>query len=173
MKALEFWKTVANDRANLLERLIGLLEEHEIRYCVIGGQAVNAYVEPVVTLDLDIVVAIDQMDLVREVLSREFQWKEFPHSMNVTVPGSDVRVQIQRDPTLSDFLERAERKNVLGIMLPVAALPDLLKAKIEAAREPTRRGSKKAKDIADIQRLSETYPEIDSLIPLEIKGRFS
>lgn len=173
MKALEFWKTVANDRANLLERLIGLLEEHEIRYCVIGGQAVNAYVEPVVTLDLDIVVAIEQMNLVREVLSRDFQWQEFPHSMNVTVPGSDVRVQIQRDPALSDFLERAERKNVLGIMLPVAALPDLLKAKIEAAREPTRRGSKKAKDIADIQRLSEAYPEIDPLIPPGIRERFS
>src|SRR5205809_31934 len=100
MTALEFWKTVTNDRANLLERLIGLLEEHEIRYCVIGGQAVNAYVEPVVTLDLDIVVAVEQMDLAREILSREFGLKEFQYSLNITVPGSDVRVQIQRNRDL-------------------------------------------------------------------------
>ena len=52
MRALEFWKTITVDKSNLLERLIALLDEHRIRYCVIGGQAVNAYVEPVVTLDL-------------------------------------------------------------------------------------------------------------------------
>jgi hypothetical protein len=171
MKALEFWKTVTNDRANLLERLIGLLEEHEIRYCVIGGQAVNAYVEPVVTLDLDIVVAVEQMDLAREVLSREFSLKEFPYSLNITVPGSDVRVQIQRNRDLYDFVDRASHKNVLGLMLPVAALPDLLRAKIDAAREPTRRGSKRLKDLSDIQRLFESYPEIDSMIPQDIREK--
>jgi len=37
MKALEFWKTVTADRAHLLERLVGLLEEHRIRCCVIVG----------------------------------------------------------------------------------------------------------------------------------------
>ena len=171
MKALEFWKTVTNDRANLLERLIGLLEEHEIRYCVIGGQAVNAYVEPVVTLDLDIVVAVDQMELAREILGQEFKLKEFPFSLNITVPGSDVRVQIQRNPELYGIVDRASRKDVLGISLPVAALPDLLRAKIEAAREPTRRGSKRLKDLSDIQRLMESYPEIDPLIPPDIREK--
>jgi hypothetical protein len=33
------------DRTDLLERLIGLLKSRAVRYCVIGGQAVNAYVE--------------------------------------------------------------------------------------------------------------------------------
>ena len=37
MKALTFWKTVVRDRADLLERLIALLEAHGVRYCVIGG----------------------------------------------------------------------------------------------------------------------------------------
>ena len=38
---------------------LDLLHENEIDYCVIGGLAVNAYVEPVVSLDLDIIIATD------------------------------------------------------------------------------------------------------------------
>jgi len=61
MQALEFWKTVTVDHANLLESLIGLLHEHKVKYCVIGGQAVNAYAEPVVSPDLDLVIAVEQI----------------------------------------------------------------------------------------------------------------
>ena len=54
MRASTFWKTVTMDHSNLLENLIKLLKKHEIRFCVIGGQAVNAYAEPLVSLDLDL-----------------------------------------------------------------------------------------------------------------------
>ena len=40
--------------SDLLERTLQILEEAGARYCVIGGQAVNAYAEPVVSLDLDL-----------------------------------------------------------------------------------------------------------------------
>lgn len=53
MRALAFWKTVTVDRTDFLDRLIALLTDHGIRYCVVGGQAVNAYAEPVVSLDLN------------------------------------------------------------------------------------------------------------------------
>ena len=43
MHALDFWKTVTMDHSHFLENLIALLAEHDIAYCVIGGQAVNAY----------------------------------------------------------------------------------------------------------------------------------
>jgi hypothetical protein len=43
MQALAFWKAVAMDESNFIEGLIGLLAEHKIRYCVIGGQGVNAW----------------------------------------------------------------------------------------------------------------------------------
>ena len=59
VRALTFWKTVVADKVDFLDRLIALLTEHDIRYCIIGGTAVNAFVEPLVTLDLDIVVAED------------------------------------------------------------------------------------------------------------------
>jgi hypothetical protein len=45
MKALSFWKAVTLDKANLLEEVFALLHDNGVRFCVIGGQAVNAYVE--------------------------------------------------------------------------------------------------------------------------------
>src|SRR6266849_195317 len=54
MQALAFWKTVTVDRSNLLEQFLSLLERYHVEFCLIGGQAVNAYVEPVVSLDPDI-----------------------------------------------------------------------------------------------------------------------
>ena len=64
MKALSFWKAVTLDKSNLLEEVFALLDEHDVRFCVIGGQAVNAYVEPLVSLDLDLVVAVGQLEQV-------------------------------------------------------------------------------------------------------------
>ena len=61
MQALTYWKVITMDQSNFLEHLVGLIKEHEIRYCVIGGQAVNAYVDPLVSLDLDLVVIVDQI----------------------------------------------------------------------------------------------------------------
>jgi hypothetical protein len=54
MKALSFWKAVTLDKSNLLEEVFALLQVHGVRFCVIGGQAVNAYVGPLVSLDLDL-----------------------------------------------------------------------------------------------------------------------
>ena len=69
MQALEFWKAVTVDKANLLEQLIALLNAHGIRYCVIGGVAVNAYAEPLITLDLDLVIAIRGLSAVAHTVT--------------------------------------------------------------------------------------------------------
>lgn len=159
------------DRANFLERLIALLKERGVRYCVIGGQAVNAYADPVVSLDLDLVVATDQLPEVEAFLSQEFQVERFPHSLNVSAQGSDLRVQLQTDPRYAPFLERASLKEVLGLTLPVAAIEDLLRGKVWAAQDKARRGSKRQKDLADIARLLEGYPELRRHVPQEILDR--
>ncbi|MGH2587570.1 MAG: hypothetical protein ACRDJE_21845, partial [Dehalococcoidia bacterium] len=80
VRAQTFWKTVVRDRVDLLDRLITFLEERGIRYCVIGGQAVNAYVEPVVSLDLDLVVAVEQLPEVEAILRGQLTVERFPHS---------------------------------------------------------------------------------------------
>jgi hypothetical protein len=68
------------------------VEEHRIRYCLIGGQAVNASAEPLVSLDLDSLVAVDQLPSVEELFEVRFQVERFAHSLNVSAPGSNLRV---------------------------------------------------------------------------------
>ncbi len=171
MQALTFWKTVTVDQSNLLERVFALVDEHHIRYCVIGGQAVNAYVEPVVSLDLDLVVAVDQIDAVESMFKNSFRVERFPHSLNVSLAGSDLRVQIQTDPRYVDFVDHAVEREVLGLRLPVASLEDVLRGKIWAVQDPTRRASKRQKDLADIARLLEAYPYLRSQVPEQVLAR--
>ncbi len=52
MTEKEFINNLANGQEHIIQKLSDLLDENEIGYCVIGGLAVNAYVEPVVSLDL-------------------------------------------------------------------------------------------------------------------------
>lgn len=171
MQALTFWKTVAMDHSNLLENLIELLRKNDVRFCVIGGQAVNAYAEPLVSLDLDLAVAVDQLDQVDALLEKHFVLKRFPHSLNVTIPDSDVRVQIQTDERYSSFVERASMRSVLGMELPVASVEDVLQGKVWAALDSERRGSKRQKDLADIARILENFPQYRSQVPQEILKR--
>lgn len=171
MQALDFWKTITMDYSNLLENLIAFLRNQDIQFCVIEGQAVNAYVEPLVSLDLDLVVAIHQVEKVEALLEREFIVKRFPHSLNITIPGSDVRVQIQTDERYALFLKNAENRNVLGLELPVASVEDVLHGKVWAISDPERRGSKRQKDLADIARILESYPNLRDRVPQEILAR--
>lgn len=171
MQALTFWKTITMDHSNLLENLIELLRKHDIRFCVIGGQAVNAYAEPLVSLDLGLAVAVDQIDQVTELLEKRFVVKRFPHSLNVTIPDSDVRVQIQTDKRYGSFLKQASPRFILGMELPVASVEDVLQGKIWAALDSERRGSKRQKDLADISRILENYPQYRSQVPQEILKR--
>lgn len=171
MSALAFWKAVVQDESNFLERVIGLLDGGGFRYCVIGGVGVNAYVEPVLTLDLDIVLAVEQLEDARVLLGREFKLREFEHSINVYDPGSKLQVQIPKDPGLSEIIERSETRSVLDLRLPVASAPDLIHLKAAAAMEPERRASKRQKDLADISRLLEAFPELRSRVPQTLLDR--
>ena len=173
MKALSFWKAVSLDKSNLLEEVFALLDEHHLRFCVIGGQAVNAYVEPLVSLDLDLVVAVGQLGQVSKLMRKHFQVEAFPHSLNITSPGSNLRVQFQTDPRYGEFVERASIREVLGLQLPVASVEDVLQGKIWAASHPERRSTKRRKDLLDIERLLEAYPALKARVPEEILSQLA
>jgi len=168
MQELAFWKAVIADESNFLEGIVGLLTENHIRYCVIGGQGVNAYVDPLVSLDLDLVVAVDQLEPLTRLLTVQFEVERFPHSLNVGSGSSKLRVQIQTDPRYFSFVERARPANVLGLSLPVAMLEDILQGKIWAAQDLTRRASKRRKDLLDIERIVEAYPALRAQVPPDI-----
>jgi len=168
MQALEFWKTVVADKVGLLERLLGLLRDHGIRYCVVGGQAVNAYADPVVSIDLDLVMAVDQRGRAEGLLRQAFTVEHFPPSLNGSLPGSRLRVQVQTDPRYAPFVERAELRDVMDLRLPVARIEDVLQGKIWAVMDPERRASKRQKDLADIARLLEARPALREQVPSEV-----
>jgi hypothetical protein len=165
-----FFNSLSNSTVDIVQTLLGLLQENEIDYCVIGGLAVNAYVEPVVSLDLDMVVASDRIERIKELSQDHFRIEEFPYSINLYAGESDLRIQIQTDPRYQDFVKRAKAKNVLGYSMKVATLEDVLKGKIWAYSDLARRKSKRQKDLADIMRLIECYPDLQSQLPDSIKA---
>ncbi len=160
MRAAVFRRLVTMDETDLLEGLLDFLESRKVPFCVIGGQAVNAYVEPLVSLDLDIAVAIDDPRRLIDELRGSFRVALHPHSINIEQPGSDLRAQIQTDPRYAAFVAAAVRKDVLGRSMPVARLEDVLSGKIWAATDPERRRSKRQKDLADISRILESFPHL-------------
>ena len=171
MLARAFWKAVTVDQSNLLDRFFALLRSQGVDFCLIGGQALNAYVEPVVSLDLDVVIAADRVDAVAAALTKEFRVERFPHSLNVSGPESDLRIQIQLDPRYAEFLARATSREILGLRVPVAAIADILLGKVWAVQDETRRGSKRQKDLADIARALEEYPQLRPTVPAAVLAR--
>ncbi len=171
MQALQFWKLVTMDKADFIVELTDLLRAEGIKYAVIGGQAVNAYVEPFISLDLDLAVAIEHLEKVEALLRARFKVQRFPHSLNVSQTDSKLRVQIQTDPRYSEFVTRAATRNVLDLTLPVADMRDVLQGKIWAAQDRERRPSKRQKDLADISRLLEADPELRAMVPADILSR--
>ena len=171
MQALQFWKLVTMDKANFIVELTDLLRAEGIKYAVVGGQAVNAYVDPLVSLDLDLAVAVEHLEKVEALVAARFKVQRFPHSLNVSQTDSKLRVQIQTDPRYSEFVQRAAPRDVLGLTLPVADVRDLLQGKIWAAQDSERRPSKQAKDRLDIMRLLERYPELREMIPSDLLSR--
>ena len=133
-------------------------------FCLIGGLAVNHYVEPVVTLDAVFAVAAHSQT-AQALRARGFEVQEHPHSLNAQLPGSRLRVQVTLDERYQAFPSRAVVAEVFGVRLPVAALEDLVQGKLWALADPQRRASKKAKDKADLIRICESHAGMITLIP--------
>jgi hypothetical protein len=167
----EFMNKVANGKDDFLQVILDILEETQTSFCAIGGLAVNAYAEPVVSLDLDIVIVAERLDAVMTMLKKRYSVTEYTNSINVTESTSDLRIQIQTDVRYQSFINRAIRKRVLGYEMPVATIEDVLQGKIWAAMDETRRASKRQKDIADIMRLAEVRADLIALIPGALRER--
>ena len=161
-----FFNNIVKGRRDIIQLLLSMLEETGSEYCVIGGLAVNAYAEPVVSLDLDLVIVSSCIDLFSNTaVSRGMTLQKFEHSINLTEKTSDLRVQIQTDPRYQEFIPRGEKREVLGYELKVACLEDVLQGKVWAYSDETRRKSKRQKDLSDILRLVETHPCLKDRLP--------
>jgi len=172
MTAKKFLNSLANGKKDILQIFLDILAKTRTKYCVIGGLAVNAYAEPVVSLDLDIIIAVGQIKgIIDAAAAKGLKAKKFEHSVNLNSPDSDLRIQIQTDARYQDFIPRASVKTILGYKMKVAAVKDVLQGKIWAYFDEQRRMSKRQKDLADIMRLIESHPALVSIVPAALKKR--
>lgn len=171
MTALEAYELTTKGGATDFSRLIAACESFG-PYCLIGGLAVNCYVEPVYTLDADVVViAACLPDLTTRLRQLGFSTEVHPHSVNALASGSELRIQFTTDERYQAFLERSVEAEVLGVRAKVACLEDVTQGKLWAYADPQRRLSKRKKDELDLIRLAEKYPELKSLYPTELRDQ--
>ena len=138
-------------------------------YCLIGGLAVNCYVEPIYTLDADLVVVAKNLrSLTADLEQHGFAIEEHAHSVNATPAGSELRIQITTDERYQPFLNRSIEAEVLGLRVRVASVDDVARGKLWAYLDPQRRLSKRKKDELDLIRLAEAYPALKEIYPPEL-----
>lgn len=171
MTAAEIYESVTNGGASHFREIVGILDSYG-RWCLIGGLAVNHYVEPVYTVDADVVVIADQLAAIEESLaSAGFRVRHFAHSVNATKHDSQLALQFTTAARYQAFIGRAKAGEVLGCTVPVASLPDIVQGKTWAWSDPTRRASKRLKDELDLVRIGERYPELRRLLPDQVVAR--
>src|SRR5437773_4279630 len=171
MTVTEVFESVSNGGVSDFSALVDVLNQHG-RWCLVGGLAVNCYVEPVFTMDADIVVASSELSAVQaELIARGFEVKEHEHSVNAQMKDSDLRIQFTIDQRYQKFLTETNVQSVLGQNVPVASLENVVRGKIWAWSDPNRRLSKRKKDELDLIRIAEKYPEVRKLMPPAITSQ--
>ena len=170
MTAKQFYDWQTSGGTNDVMRLVDCLERADAVWCIIGGVAVNHWAEqPMVTQDVDIVVASDSIERTIALLEEAgFRSERFEGSINFQ-GRSTVSIQLSTEDFYRDFPSRAVPADVHGILLRVASLEDTLRGKMKAWSEPERRQSKRIKDLADIARLVEAHPQLWDLLTDDLK----
>jgi hypothetical protein len=171
MTAAEVFELVTQGGASDFTDAVAICAEFG-PYCLIGGLAVNCYVEPVYTLDADLVLVSDSVEPVSSRLQQSgFEVERFPHCLNAHRGASDLRLQFTLDPRYQSFLPRAVVKMVLGIPVRVASLDDVVQGKLWAWSDPQRRLTKRKKDELDLLRLAERVLALADSYPFELRSQ--
>lgn len=170
MTSKQFYDWQTSGGTDDVMRLVDCLERADVVWCAIGGVAVNHWAkQPMVTQDVDFVVAADSIERTVSLLEKAgFHSEKFEWSINFQ-GRSAVSIQLSTEDFYRDFPARAVPADVHGILLRVASLEDTLKGKMEAWSDSERRQSKRIKDLADIARLVEAHPHLWSLLTNDLK----
>jgi hypothetical protein len=171
MTATEVFESVTNGGSSDFALLVRILDRHG-PWCLIGGLAVNCYVEPVFTMDADIVVFSSELPAIQaELIENAFTVEEHAHSINAQMKDSRLRIQFTVDERYQRFFNETKIFEVLGEQVPVASLENIVKGKSWAWSDSKRRLSKRKKDELDLIRIGESYPELRPLMPPEVAAQ--
>jgi len=154
MTAAEIYESVTNGGASDFAEVVAVVNRNK-PWCLIGGLAVNCYVEPVYTVDVDLVVVAEKLP-------------EIESALNAQRLGSKLNVQFTTDSRYQEFLENTTDHQVLGIRVPVASLENIIRGKVWAWQDEKRRFTKRKKDELDLLRIAEAHPQLHALVPDKI-----
>lgn len=135
------------DFQGLIARVSRSLEEREIPFMLIGGQAVLLHGEPRLTQDVDVTLGVSP-DRVQEILeiveaARLVVLPEEPAAFareTFVLPAEEPETGLRVDfifsttPYESQAIDRAVRVEMEGVEVPFAAVEDLLLHKLFAGR---------------------------------------
>ena len=171
MTASEVYEWVTNGGATDFADVVAILNRYQ-PWCLIGGLAVNCYVEPVYTVDIDLVVVAANLSKIQaELKSAGLNLQRFAHLLNAQRAGSKLNAQFTTDERYQDFLSDTSERDVLGMLVPVATLENIIRGKVWAWQDAERRLSKRKKDELDLIRIAESRPDLGHLIPAEIANQ--
>jgi len=155
----------------VLRRVVSEMENQGIHYAVIGGFAMALRGAQRATLDLDLILMLEDMEKA-DLLIRNFGYERFFHSSNVSQyqsPNEEWgRIDILhafRGPTLS-MLKRADALPLTGdFKIRVVHTEDIIGLKVQAL---TNNPSRATRDWSDIRMLLESASEQGSSIDWEL-----
>ena len=158
----------------------GTLRRHGASWCVIGGLAVNSYVTPVYTADLDLVVVSNDLEpVLADLRAADFRVKEFPFSTNAQRRAERTKglthhltARFTKPDCYQPFVERAALRTVLGMDVPVAALPDLVQGELWMRTNSQCRASENIQAEMNLLRLAEVhFDEVTPLLPDDLREK--
>jgi hypothetical protein len=162
--------TPINGHAADFARIVSIVDSFG-PWCLIGGVAVNCYVEQVHTRDADIVAITSNLTPICERLrSADFQVEERRNCIDITSAHSDVLVQFTKYPQYQTFIGRSREQTVMGAPCRVACLEDVAQGKLWAYGHAARTAAKRKKDELDLVRLATVYPKLKTRYPSELRN---
>jgi hypothetical protein len=140
--------------------LFRALNEHQVRYLLVGGLAMNLHGVPRMTMDVDLVLAMDEGNLDRFIgcasaigltplapvsltalkdVEQRRQWVEQKHMATFALlpasPGAPtVDILIAPPIDIADALERGLHRHLSEVPVSLAAIEDMIALKTAAGR---------------------------------------
>jgi hypothetical protein len=135
---------------------IQCLNEHDVRYLLVGGWAVGIYGNPRATKDIDFLIGVDDANIGRlQSALREFgaptvKNSVFQEAGNVyRIGSSPIQIDIINQATGIDFDDcyaRRETLDAAGVLISTISKADLVRNK---------KASGRLRDLADVEFLEE------------------
>lgn len=148
------------DLEETYRRVIDVFTRVGARWSVVGAHAVNLYVEPRATVDINFVVDASKMKPLLRALEEEFgalETTEIGAALRVTNLSIDL-IRGDNHPLFRAALDEAQERE--GVHVPPVEL--LLVLKFLAATSPWRDVADRKQDIADLIRLYRAAgPDLD------------